>query len=33
VLKQKMSGKDLDGLIDKTGTLVANQSEMTIELG
>jgi hypothetical protein len=26
VPKQKMSGKDLDGLINKTGTLVINQS-------
>jgi hypothetical protein len=34
VPKQKMSGKDLDGLIDKMGgTLVANQSEKAIELG
>jgi hypothetical protein len=27
VLKQKMSGKDLNDLIDKMGTLVVNQSE------
>ncbi len=28
-----MSGKDLDGLIDKMGTLVANQSERATEFG
>jgi hypothetical protein len=32
VLKQKMSGKDLDGLINKMGTLVANQNEKPIDL-
>jgi hypothetical protein len=28
-----MNGKDFDGLIDKMGTLVANQSERAIEPG
>jgi hypothetical protein len=28
-----MNGKDFDGLIDKMGTLVANQNERAIELG
>ncbi len=28
-----MSGKDIDGLIDKMGTLVANQNEGAIEPG
>jgi hypothetical protein len=33
VPKQKMSDKDLDGLIDKIGTLVINQSEKAIKHG
>jgi hypothetical protein len=33
VSKQKVSGKDFDGLIDKMGTLVAKQSEGPIEPG
>ncbi len=28
-----MSGKDLDGFIDKMGILIVNQSEMVVELG
>jgi hypothetical protein len=28
-----MNGKDFDGLIDKMGTLVINQSEGVIEFG
>jgi hypothetical protein len=28
-----MNGKDLDGIIDKIGTLVVNQSEKVTELG
>ncbi len=31
VPKQKVSGKDFDGFINKMGTLVINQSEGTIE--
>jgi hypothetical protein len=31
VLKQKMSGKDLHGLIDNMGTLVANQNDTATE--
>jgi hypothetical protein len=31
VLKQKMNGKDLHGLIDNMGTLVANQNDKATE--
>ncbi len=33
VPKQKMSGKDFDGFINKMGTLVANQSERATKFG
>ncbi len=31
--KDKMNGEDLNGLLDKMGTLVANQSERATKLG
>ncbi len=33
VLKQKMSNKDPNGLINKMGTLITNQSERATKLG